>query len=105
MDDSIKDAQESLTNESIGKFLAHDCDCGKDCTRFINRDRTYRWRAATYDFIQQGPVAEHALKLMDAVKVANPKTRKDLKEDSKKFEYKLDNRLVCEQTCFDLHMD
>ena len=98
VDDSIKDAQESLTNESIGKFLAHDCDCGEDCTRFINRDHTYRWRAATYDFIQQGPVAEHALKLMDAIKVANPKTRKDLKEDSKKFEYKLDNRLVCEQT-------
>ena len=41
VDDSIKDAQESLTNESIAKFLAHDCDCGKDCTRFINRDYTY----------------------------------------------------------------
>ena len=48
--------------------------------------------------MQHRPVAEHALKLMDAVKVANPNTRNDLKEDSTKFEYKLDNRLVCEQT-------
>ena len=40
-------------------------------------------------------MAEHALKLLDAVKVANPNTRNDLKKDSKKFEYKLDNRPVC----------
>ena len=97
MDDSIKDAQESLTNESIGKFLAHECHCGKDCTSFITRKDTYRWRAATYDFVQQGPVAENALKLMDAIKVANPNTRKDLQKDSKKFEYKLDDLKVCEQ--------
>ena len=42
-------------------------------------------------------MAEHALKLLDAVKVPNPNTRKDLKKDSKVFIYKFDDLTVCDQ--------
>ena len=42
VDLSISDAQRSLSNESIGKLLAHECDCGKDCTSFITRKDTLR---------------------------------------------------------------
>ena len=50
VDLSISDAQRSLSNESIGKLLAHECDCGKDCTSFITRKDTLRRRTDTYDF-------------------------------------------------------
>ena len=39
---SIRDSQRSLSNESIAKFIAHECDCGKDCTSFITRKDTLR---------------------------------------------------------------
>ena len=97
MDETIQDAQRSLSNESIAKFLAHECDCGKDCCKFITRNDTFRWRAATYDFVQHGQVADHALNLLDAVKVANPNTRKDLKNNSKVFIYKLEGLAVCDE--------
>ena len=70
VDDTIKDAQRSLSKESIAKFLAHECDCGKDCCSFITRKDFSRWRAATFDFVQHGRVADHALNLLDAVDVA-----------------------------------
>ena len=54
VDLSMKDAQRSLSNESIARFLAHTCDCGRDCTSFITRKDTLRWRTATYDFCQTG---------------------------------------------------
>ena len=63
VDLSIRDAQRSLSNESIEKFLAHECDCGKDCTSFITRKDTLRRRTATYDFCRHGRVADHALKV------------------------------------------
>ena len=97
VDLSIKDAQRSLSNESNAKFLAHECDCGKDCTSFITRKDTFRWRAATYDFCRHGRVAHHALRVLDAVKIANPNTRKDLKNDSQVFAHKLDALTVCEE--------
>ena len=96
VDLSIKDAQRSLSNESIAKFLAHECDCGKDCTSFITRKGTLRWCAATYDFCRHGRVADHALRVLDAVKIANPNTRKDLKMNSNVFVHKLDELCVCE---------
>ena len=54
VDLSIKDAQRSLSNKSIGKLLPHECNCGKDCTSFITRKDTLRWRAATCDFCRHG---------------------------------------------------
>ena len=44
VDHSIRDveSQRSLFNESITKFLAHTCGCGKDCTSFITRKDTLR---------------------------------------------------------------
>ena len=42
-------------------------------------------------------MSDHALKLLDAVKVANPNTRRDLKKDSMVFKYKLDGMAVCDQ--------
>ena len=42
-------------------------------------------------------VVDYALKLLDAVKVPNPNTRKDLKKDSKVFIYKLNDLTVCDQ--------
>ena len=93
----IKDAQRSLSNESIGKFFTHTRNCGKDCTSFITRSDTLRWRTATYDFCRHGRVADHALRVLDTVKIANPNTRKDLKISSKVFVYKLDELCVCEE--------
>ena len=53
---------------------------------------------ATYDFVQHGRVSDHALNLLDAVKIANPNIRKDLKNNSAVFIYKLDDLAVCEET-------
>ena len=39
---TIKDAQRSLSDESIGKFLAHTCDCGNNCTSCITHSDTLR---------------------------------------------------------------
>ena len=94
VDLSIKDAQRSLSNECIAKFIAHECECGNDCTSFITRKDTLGWRVATY---QHGRVSDHALDLLYAVKIANPNTRKDLKDNSKVFAHKLDDLTVCEE--------
>ena len=94
---TIKDAERSLSNESIGKFLAHTCDCGHDFTSVITRSDTLRWRTATHDFCQHGRVSDHALNLLNAVDIANPNTRKDLKTNSKVFVHKSDDLTVCEE--------
>ena len=56
-------------------------------------------RPATYDFCRHGGVADHALSVLDAVKIANvnPNTRKDLKNNSKVFAHKADDLTVCEE--------
>ena len=97
MDLSIKDAQRSLSNESIAKFLAPECDSGRDCTSCITGKDTLRWRTATCDFCQHGRVSDHALRVLDAVTIANPNTHKDLSDNSKKFVYKLDKLAVCDE--------
>ena len=42
-------------------------------------------------------MSDHALRVLDAVKIANPNTRKDLKTKSKVFVHKLDDLTVCEE--------
>ena len=64
---SISDAQRSLSNKSIGKLLARECDCGKDYSSSITHTDTLRWGTATYDFCRHGRVADHALKVLDAM--------------------------------------
>ena len=45
-------------------------------------------------------VADYALQVLDAIKIANPNPRKDLRDNSRKFVYKLDELSVRDEVFF-----
>ena len=58
--ESGSDWDRKTSRESIAEFLAHECDCGKDCTGQFSRRQIQPLRDATYDAEQStGGGAEH----------------------------------------------
>lgn len=91
VNESIADLEEALTNESIGKFLAYECDCGSDCTAQFTRREIFITREATHASAMQGTLpATHALHVCDTVKEKNALT------GNNKFMWVLNQKEVCE---------
>ena len=84
---------EKTSRESIGEFLAHECDCGSDCTAHFSRSQIQILRNATYDkeLANEGP--DHCLRVLNSMKHSCTITQKQ------SFEFAVCNRTVCEQVC------
>ena len=84
---------EKTSRESMAQFLAHECDCGLDCTAHFSRSQIQPLRDATYDAESTNGGPEHCRRILKSMKVLCPITQRQ------KFHFVVCNRTVCEQVC------
>ena len=93
VDETLVNLGQALSNEAIGKFLAHDCGCGKDCTAQLSRHQVHTLRCATYTATQNNIMPPtHALQLLNIAREFDPIHNKT------NFEWCLGGHGVCEDT-------
>ena len=87
------DHARKVSRESIAEFLAHECDCGNDCTAHFSRNQIQPLRDATFDaeLTKGGP--EHCRCILNGLKQVSPITH------TQSFEFTVCNRQVCEAVC------
>ena len=91
VDTSLSSDSNKLSHESIAKFIAHECDCGKDCSATITRKQVHDLRHGNVSLQESGmTTGDVALRVLKPIAKKNPFTGGTI------FDYTLHGSTMCE---------
>ena len=92
VDDSLSDNSTKLSHESIAKFIAHECDCGRDCSSLLTRKQVLDLREGYSSQCANGMSTGNA-----ALAVINSIVRKHPITGVKNYNYSVHGVDMCQE--------